>query len=200
MPGTGRPRTEGTDAAVLAAAMELLAERGYDGLTMEGVAARAGVAKTTVYRRWPSRADLVLELAQRVAAPVRLAPTGDLRRDLVAALRDIIGVLEAPLARRVIPRVLAEAPENEELAAVLTSFWTDRRARLRSLLEAGMASGQIRPDLDLEVAADALYGPVWYRYLVTRAELDPSAAEAIVDRALEGMRGAPGAVVRARGT
>jgi AcrR family transcriptional regulator len=187
MPGTGRPRTEGTDEAVMDAAMELLAERGYDGLTMEGVAARAGVAKTTVYRRWPSRAQLVLEVANRVAAPVRLTPTGDLRHDLVSALRDIIGVLDAPLARRIVPRILADAGESEELTAVLSAFWTNRRGRLRELLTAGVESGEIRPDLDLDVAADALYGPVWYRYLVTRAPLTASAAEAIVDRALEGM-------------
>ncbi|HET8776144.1 MAG TPA: TetR/AcrR family transcriptional regulator [Candidatus Limnocylindria bacterium] len=188
MPATGRPRTEGTDAAVLAAAMQLLAERGYDGLTMEGVAARAGVAKTTVYRRWPSRAELVLEVANQIAAPVRLTPTGDLRRDLVSALRDIIGVLDAPIARRIIPRILADARESDELTAVLTAFWTNRRGRLRELLAAGVEAGEIRPDLDLEVAADALYGPVWYRYLVTRAPLTASAAEAIVDRAMEGMR------------
>lgn len=188
MGGAGRPRTEGTDAAVLAAAMQLLAERGYDGLTMEGVAARAGVAKTTVYRRWPSRAELVLEVANQIAAPVRLNATGDLRRDLVAALRDIIGVLDAPIARRIIPRILADAGESEELTAVLTAFWTNRRGRLRDLLSAGVAAGEIRPDLDLEVAADALYGPVWYRYLVTRAPLTASAVEAIVDRAMEGMR------------
>jgi AcrR family transcriptional regulator len=117
------------DSAVIRAALELLDEHGYDGLTMEGVAARAGVAKTTLYRRLPSRLDLIAEVARQVAAPVREHDTGDLRADLVALLQDVIGVLHEPMIRRVLPRLLAEAREREELAAILRGFWTERRRR-----------------------------------------------------------------------
>jgi AcrR family transcriptional regulator len=157
---------------------------------MEGVAGRAGVAKTTVYRRWASRAELVLEIARQVAAPVHMTPTGHLRDDLVAAVRDIIGVLDAPIARRAIPRILAEAHESQELADVLAAFWAERRAKLRALLAAGTEAGELRPDVDLELAVDALFGPIWYRYLVTRAQLTAKVAQAIVDGALDGMRAA----------
>jgi AcrR family transcriptional regulator len=188
MPTSGRPRTRGTDEAVVRAALELLGEGGYDAMTMEGVAARAGVAKTTVYRRWPSRADLLLEVARHLAAPVRVRPTGDLRNDLVAAIRDAMRVLESPAARRAIPRVLAEAHESEELATLLAAFWAERRGKLMALLEAGVRDGQIAADLDRGSAVDALYGPIWYRFLVTRAPLTRRVAEAIVDTALDGLR------------
>ena len=186
----GRPRSKATDRAVLRAALKLLADHGYDGLTMEGVAARAGVAKTTVYRRWPSRIDLVLELARDIAAPVKVGASGDLRTDLVAVVREIVTVLHDPVARHVIPRVLAEAREREELASGLRQFWKERRRLLLTLLEAGVESGELRPDLDLELAADAIYGPVYYRYLVTGAPLSAELAEEIVDQALDGIRGA----------
>lgn len=188
MPHTGRPRDRATDEAVLRAALELLAERGYDGMTMEGVAARAGVAKTTVYRRWPSRGNLLLEIARHVAAPVRIRRTGHLRNDLVAAVRDAIRVIDAPVASRAIARVLAEAHERPEVAEVMSAFWEERRGKLFVLLEAGIREGELRPDLDVGRAADALYGPVWYRFLVTHAPLTSRVAEAIVDAALDGMR------------
>jgi AcrR family transcriptional regulator len=175
------------DSAVIRAALELLDEHGYDGLTMEGVAARAGVAKTTLYRRLPSRLDLIAEVARQVAAPVREHDTGDLRADLVALLQDVIGVLHEPMIRRVLPRLLAEAREREELAAILRGFWTERRRLTIGLLERAARRGELAPTVDLELAADAFYGPVYYRYLVTGAALDYGVAETIVGQAMQGM-------------
>lgn len=176
---------------MIEAALEILAERGFDGLTMEAVAARAGVAKTTVYRRWPSRADLVVGVAETLTAPVRPPKTGSLETDLVALLGDVIGVLNTRTGRRVIPRALADARERDELADVLRPFWAGRRRLTIDLLRAGVERGELRSDLDLEAAADAFYGPVYYRYLVTGAELNPAVARAIVARALGGMRARP---------
>lgn len=184
----GRPRDETADAAILDAALQLLAERGYDGLTMEGVAARAGVAKTTVYRRWPTRTALVAGVAEALTAPVRQPTTGTLEGDLRALLADVARALNAPHARRVIPRALADAREHAELAATLRPFWAARRQLTIDILQRGVERGELRPDIDLDGAADALYGPIYYRYLVTGAPLTPRAVEAIVARALDGMR------------
>lgn len=187
----GRPRNEAADAAILDAALQLLAERGYDGVTMEGVAERAGVAKTTVYRRWPTRSALVAGLAETLTAPVRIPTTGTLEGDLRALLGDVARALKAPHARRVIPRALADAREHADLAATLRPFWAARRQLTIDILQRGIERGELRSDLDLEGAADALYGPIYYRYLVTGAPLTKPVVHSIVARALNGMRLAP---------
>jgi AcrR family transcriptional regulator len=185
--GRGRPRSEEADRAIIQAALDILASDGYHGLTMEAVAARAGVAKTTVYRRFGSQLDLITELANQVVSPVRRPSTGSLRGDLVAVLREIIGVLEQPLVRRALPRLLAEAREQEELAVTLRRFWNRRRRLTLELLEQAVADGRLSPGRDLEVAADALYGPIYYRYLVTGASLGGDLPDKIVAQVLEGM-------------
>lgn len=184
----GRPRDEAADAAILDAALQILAERGYDGLTMEGVAERAGVAKTTVYRRWPTRTALVAALAEAFTAPVRPPSTGTLKGDLQALLLDVTKALKAPHARRVIPRALADARDHAELDATLRPFWAARRQLTIDILRRGIERGDLNADIDLEIAADALYGPIYYRYLVTGAPLSERVVIAIVDRAIDGMR------------
>lgn len=183
----GRPRSEEADRAIIQAALDILASDGYRGLTMEAVAARAGVAKTTVYRRFRSQLDLISELANEVVSPVRRPSTGSLRGDLAALLRDVIAVLQQPLVRRALPRLLAEAREHEELAMTLRRFWNRRRRLTLDLLEQALAEGRIAPDRDLEVAADALYGVVYYRYLVTGASLGDDLPEKIVTQVLDAM-------------
>jgi AcrR family transcriptional regulator len=184
----GRPRSEAAGSAIIQAVLELLAEGGVQALTMEGVAARAGVAKTTVYRRWRSRADLLLVGARHLKATGSVRPSGDLERDLIALAREIVRVLDRPLARRVIPRLLADAREDPEVAAGLRDFWAERRTLVLDLLADGVGRGELRSDLDLEHAADAMYGPIYYRYLVTGAPLDALVAERVVGLALNGMR------------
>lgn len=185
--GRGRPRSEEADRAIIQAALDILASDGYHALTMEAVAARAGVAKTTVYRRFGSQLDLITELANQVVAPVRRPTTGTLRGDLAALLREIIGVLEQPLVRKALPRLLAEAREQEELAITLRRFWTRRRRLTLDLLERAVADGRLSPGRDLEVAADALYGAIYYRYLVTGAPLGDDLPEKIVAQVLDGI-------------
>src|SRR2546423_13905892 len=98
----GRPRLQSTDEAIFVAAAELIGERGYDGFSMAAVADRAGVAKPTVYRRWPTRSHLVLATMSSVMARVALFDTGDLRADLVSFARTLSAALRAPGTRRLI--------------------------------------------------------------------------------------------------
>ena len=180
------PRNARNHRSILDATMELLAEVGYAGLTMEGVAARAGVAKTTVYRWWPSKPALVVAAAEDLAAKVRSPDSGNLGDDLVALLRDVIRVYTKTVAGRITPGLLADMAEHPELADAIGRFWAGRREIMLEVLRRGISRGELRPDIDLELAADLLYGPIYYRLLVTRAPLTIRFADQVVDAVLRG--------------
>jgi AcrR family transcriptional regulator len=182
----GRPRDARAHRAILEAVLSLLAEVGYAGLTIEGVAARAGVAKTTVYRWWPSKASLVLAAAEDVATKVRVPETGRVRDDVAALLRDVIKVYTKTVAGRVIPGLIADMAENPDLAEAIGGFWKTRRQIMFGILERGISRGELRPDIDLELTADLMYGPIYYRFLVSRAPLSARFAGEVVDAALLG--------------
>src|SRR5918996_5195266 len=110
----GRPRDARADRAILDAVLDLLVEVGYAGLTIEGVAEKAGVAKTTVYRRWPSKASLVVALGQDVATQVRVPDTGTVRGDASALLRDVIKTYTKTVVGRVIAGLIADMAENAQ--------------------------------------------------------------------------------------
>lgn len=137
----GRPRSAEAHRAILEATLDLLAEVGYGRLTIEGVAARAGVGKTTIYRRWPSKPALVVAVAERLAEKVRRPDTGSTRRDLVLLLRDIIDVFTTTMAGRIVPGMIAEMAERPDLAeASGASGGVDARSCSRSSIE-GWAAG-----------------------------------------------------------
>ena len=182
----GRPRSAARAKAILEATLELLPDVGYGGLTMEGVAARAGVAKTTVYRRWPSKPALVVAAAEELVANVRRPDTGNVREDLIALLRDIITVYTETVAGRIVPGLLADMAENPDLAEAIGAFLGTRRKIMFEILQRGISRGELRPDIDLELAADMMYGPIYYRFLVRRAPLNPEFADQVVDAVLRG--------------
>jgi AcrR family transcriptional regulator len=182
----GRPRDARAHRAILEAVLSLLAEVGYAGLTIEGVAARAGVAKTTVYRWWPSKTSLVLAAAEDVATKVRIPDTGRVREDVAALLGDVINVYTKTVAGRVIPGLIADMAENPDLAEAIGGFWKTRRQIMFGILERGISRGELRPDIDLELTADLMYGPIYYRFLVSRAPISARFADEVVDAALLG--------------
>ena len=182
----GRPRSAARAKAILEATLELLPEVGYGGLTMEGVATRAGVAKTTVYRRWPSKPALVVAAAEELASNVHRPDTGHVREDLIALLRDIITVYTETVAGRFVPGLLADMAEDSDLAEAIGAFLAARREIMFEVLRRGISRGELRPDIDLELAADMMYGPIYYRFLVRRAPLSPQFADQVVDAVLRG--------------
>src|SRR5207245_1910235 len=132
------------------ATREILAEEGYAGLTIEGVAARAGVGKATVYRRWPGKVELVVDVISETAAEqVPIPDTGSTRGDLVVLVRTIIDVLTTTNAGAITAAMVAECSRNPELAhAFRTGFVAVRRAAVVDLIERGVARGDLRPDVD----------------------------------------------------
>lgn len=178
----GRPRNEDTTVTVLEAARELLQEDGYSRLSIERVAARAGVAKTAIYRRWCSKELLVADAVAAAEEPLVDPDTGDVERDLVSILTKLW--VDRGEARRVLAvRVLAEARSDATLAeAIRERVVAPRRALVRRALERGVARGEIDTAVDLDVAGDLLVGPFVKRLLLDEGAPSPRGLPAKVVR------------------
>jgi AcrR family transcriptional regulator len=164
--GRGRPRSPNTDRAILDAALELLAERGVDGVTIEGIAARAGVSRPTLYRRWRSREDLLADAIERRRAPVAVPDTGSLAGDLQALFRDIRRGFSASAARELWGLALtigARAPRflNRHWA----SYVQPRRDAMRVIIDRAQARGELSDGLSSEALIDLVSGTLVYVFL-----------------------------------
>jgi AcrR family transcriptional regulator len=177
----GRPRSEVCDRAILAAAVEALLEDGYAGMSIEGVAARAGVGKATIYRRWPSKAELAVEaMRTRACASVPMVDTGDLRFDLVELLRHLLEAMRG-VDGTLLSTVMAERVRHPELAEQLDrSLISERRAFVRRLVEQGRERGDLPPDTDVELVADVGFAVLWHRLSMAQAPLTDDLPERIV--------------------
>jgi AcrR family transcriptional regulator len=185
----GRPRDPKCDTAIVAATLELLAEAGYSALTMEAVAARAGVGKATLYRRFPNKQQLVIEAVATLNEQPE--PDGGLgvREELVALLEAIRRKSSASLAGKIFPRLVGESVDNPELmSSYREQVLLPRRERFAAVLRRGIEEGLLRRDVDVEHAIDLLVGPMAYRNLL-RADLPPGPelAARIVDDVLAGL-------------
>jgi AcrR family transcriptional regulator len=174
----GRPRSDATRKAVLLAAYDLLAEGGLSRFTIEAVAARSGVARTTIYRWWPSKGALAMEgFLEATAADLAVPPSGSVVADMRANLRSFARLLRGK-AGRIIRCIIAEGQSDPEtINAYVAGFVTPRRAEMRSVLERGIARGELRADLDVEMVLYSLFGP-----LHVRALLNEGLDDAWVDR------------------
>ncbi|MFO7280868.1 MAG: TetR/AcrR family transcriptional regulator [Thermoanaerobacterales bacterium] len=189
----GRPRDDRADAAILDAALAVLAERGPAGFTVDEVAERAGCGKATIYRRWPSRAALLLETAHHMGLQVPDVDTGSVRDDLVALMAELGRKVRSD-SGRILPAVIAEAAVSPEMADVLRGFIDERRQPARRALERGVERGELPPDVDVEAVLDQLGATVLFREVITRRPVDDDYVRRLVDRVLAGavaVRGQP---------
>ena len=186
----GRPRSEEADRAIMAAATELLAERGLGGMSMEEVAARAGVSKATVYRRWPSRGALALDAFLAEFEEQQPVPdTGTFRGDLLGALRGWIRSVTKTAAGRMLSGLVAEAQRDPALGAA----WREQvieplRARNTILVERAIQRGEIPPDVDPDVILDMMFGAAYHRLLQGHRPLTDQFARRVVDLIVAGVR------------
>jgi AcrR family transcriptional regulator len=185
----GRRRSERSHKAIIRATQELLVERGYPKLTIEAVAARAGVGKQTIYRWWPSRAALVLEAYLAGSDAVSPPPeSGAVREDIRALIAWLAAVLAEPTGGRVVAGLVGDLQQDPDLAE---GFRLDvvpaRRQAMLAALERGRDRGEIRPDADLALAVDTLHGAVFYRLLLSGEPLDAPFAERLADQVLDGL-------------
>jgi AcrR family transcriptional regulator len=181
----GRPRSEETRQKILAAAIAELEDHGYAALTIEGIAARAGAGKQTIYRWWPSKADVVLEaMMDLAAARIAVPDTGSLSDDLDAFLAATFRQRgQAPVLRGLMAEALLDPVFHD---AFRDRFLFARRAALRAVFEQAGARGELSPNADVELLLDVVFGVLWYRLMLDHAPLDEDAGRqlaALVARA-----------------
>ena len=179
-------RSDRARIAVLHAADDLLVERGYAAVTIEGIAARAGVAKQTIYRWWPSKFEVLMDtFLQDAEGALQIPDTGTTAGDLREHLHQVAKFLTGSAAGKVMLALIGQAQHDEAIAVVFRQrFLDERRALDKTILERGVARGEIRADADLDLAIDMVYGPVYHRVLLTGLPVDGAFTDALVDRVL----------------
>jgi AcrR family transcriptional regulator len=183
----GRPREERADQAILSATLELMAAEGARDLRVDDVARRAGVGKATIYRRYRSKDELISAAVRALVSEISIPDTGSTRRDLTELMRNAVDLYAGSTEAGVMPGLVDAMSRDRELArAVRDGFLAGRRAALRSVLERGVDRGDLRPDLDYELALDVLGGPLFYRLLVTGGPIDERLAKGVVELIMRG--------------
>jgi len=184
----GRPRSERADQAIIDAALSLFAESGPDGLCIERVAARAGVGKATIYRRWPGKEDLLLDAIAALKTPLPSPAGRSVREDLVTLLGAICQESADPRRAREFALLLGEGAKYPRLMArYVETVLEPRREVIRAFLRRGVASGELRADLDAEAALFMLVGAVVARRGHEQEAIPAGYAERVVDELLRGL-------------
>jgi AcrR family transcriptional regulator len=182
-----RRRSLRSHQAILAATAQLLAEVGYTALTIEGVAARAGVGKATVYRWWPSKGALVIEAMSEQLAMPAVPETGDLRQDLLTVGQNVVQTLAHSPAGGVIPALAADLMRDPGMAEQFRDrVIRPRRAAVTQILRLAADRGELPADLDTELLLDVYAGAIFYRVLVSGEPVTDLLAEQLVSLLLDG--------------
>jgi TetR/AcrR family transcriptional regulator of autoinduction and epiphytic fitness len=179
------PRVERSRTVILSAALDLLGEAGYGGLTIEAVAARAGVGKSTVYRHWSGKLELVEDAIRTLKAGVTVPTAGSVRERLIDVLRQIAENMAASTWSSCLPAIIDAAERDPEVLDIQRRLSRERRQLLVDLLTEGRATGEV-PDVDLTLLAECLVGPILVRRLLLHETFDPVTVPTLVDQLLSG--------------
>jgi AcrR family transcriptional regulator len=186
--GPGRPRSETAHAAILAAAIAMVREVGYDATTMDGIAERAGVGKATLYRRWPSKEPLIADALEGIARCFPVPDTGSTRGDLAEVLRGSLGMYRDRATQGLLSGLVAAMARSPLIAdAIRGGFLAARTALMRAVLVRGVERGDVRADVDLSVAIDLLRGPLLMRALMSGDRLDEAFVTRLLDVVMRGL-------------
>lgn len=177
----GRPRDPEADRAILTAALKLIDDRGYAGFSIDEIARRTAISKATIYRRWKSSGELLLDALLQYGVQAQPPQVGRLETDLAVYFKTIFAALNTRIGEAV-RSLMAEAQANDSFRALFRErFIAARRKPVRDLLENAQARGELSASVDLEFLLDLLFGALWYRLLVEHAPLDPKLAARFVD-------------------
>ncbi len=177
----GRPRDVRCDQAILEATRDMLVEGGAANLSIDGVAARAGVGKATIYRRWASKESLVLDAINNDTSLIVVADTGALRSDLDAYFDAVLLKLEANRGTDVLPHLIEAGCYDTEIRASLDDYMRSRQEPLRALLKRAQKRGELAAHIDIAVMSDVLIGPAMYRRLLTGGRIDRAFIRKLLD-------------------
>jgi AcrR family transcriptional regulator len=179
-----RRRSRRAESAILDATIALLSEVGFGGLTIDGIAARAGVGKATIYRHWSSKAEVAIEAFRAFIPPIEDPDTGSFADDVRSVLHQMAdGLSNSPLAG-ILPSLVEAAERDAEVERLFKDFGTTRRNVFRGLFSRAAARGELRDGLDHDLAIDLLVGPIFTRRLITRGPLNRKHANAVLDMLL----------------
>lgn len=178
-------RTARNRENILRAATQILLDEGYENLSVNRVAAAAGVAETTIYRRWPTQAHLAAAaIADLAGAQNPIPDTGTLEDDLRALLTQIVGLLEQPGVRRVIRTVISLDESDPTITDLKAEFWATRFAGSAAIVTRAIARGELPADTDPHEVIEELCSPVYFRTLVTGRPLDDAVVDSSVGMVL----------------
>jgi AcrR family transcriptional regulator len=178
------PRIERSRRVVLEATIDELSAVGYGALTIESIAARAGVAKSTIYRHWEGKLDLVEDAFRTLKAQAFVPTDGPLRERVIAFLEQVAHVIEESTYSACMPALIEAAERDPQVRAFHCEFSSSRRAVLLDVLTDAHASGELPEDADPELLTDALLGPLVLRRLMLFEPFDPKRVPALVDQVL----------------
>jgi AcrR family transcriptional regulator len=192
--GKANGRAERSRQAILDATRELLAEGDVGALTIEAVAARSGVAKTTIYRRWRDKWELALDAVMIDMLPGFANPddVGDTRKELITFVNSVVKIWSTPPFGPAMQALVSEIATQPELAREYRERVVEpRRDQLAPVIERGIRRGDLRPDTDARLVHEFLVGPILYRLLLSGGPLDRKLGTRLVDAILEGLSPGP---------
>lgn len=185
----GRPRSEKTKTDILNASYELLIENGFAEVTIEKIAERANVSKATIYKWWPNKAAVVMDgFLNTINTELPIPDTGSSAEDMFIQVDNFVKFL-ASRKGNVITEIIAEGQYDSKLAEIYRkAYFTPRRDISKQILERGILRGELRKDLNVDISVDLIWGPVFYRLLITGEEIDSKFVKSILDYVFEGIR------------
>lgn len=192
--GRGRPRDPGTDVRIRRAAAELLLQHGFDKTTVDEVAARAGVGKATVYRRWASKEDLAVAAMESLYDAEFPAPdTGSIVDDLLETYRAVLAFVNSPAGQGFLRVSIAESVRDERIATLYRQSIVRRETQARDAFHRAIARGEVRPDADIDSAVEWLGGAITVRAVQGRPLPTVEDVPRLVSFTLRGVLADPGA-------
>lgn len=185
----GRPRSEKTKTDILTASYDLLIENGFGAVTVEKIAEKAGVSKATIYKWWPNKAAVVMDgFLNATTEKLPIPDTGSTIDDMLIQVSNFVEFLMSKKGN-VITEIIAEGQFDQNLADIYRkAYFKPRRDISKQILERGISRGELRKDLDIELVIDLIWGPVFYRLLITGEVLDDIFIKKLIDYAFEGIK------------
>jgi AcrR family transcriptional regulator len=182
-----RPRSEEARRRVIAAAIDLIVERGVANLSIEEVAARSGVAKTTIYRHWPERAALIIDTARSTFEHVTTPDTGSLRGDLEAYFNHLTRADLSGKAGKLVPSLIDAAARDPEIEMLMERFALERQQPVLTIVEHAQERGELPHELDRDVVIGTVVGPIVFRKVLQRRPVDAAYIGKCLDVSLAGL-------------
>jgi AcrR family transcriptional regulator len=185
----GRPRSEQARLAILRSTLQLLGQSGFSDLSIEAVAADAGVGKATVYRWWPDKAALITDaFASSTGQKLHFPDTGSVHTDMSQQMRQLVKIFLSRRGRIVSAILAAGQSDRDVIAAFRDRFMKPRRPEAYATLQRGIQRGELRKNVDMDLLLDSLYGPIYMRFLIRHRKLTPDFVDRLCDLVLAGAR------------